>query len=266
MRIDETQFEKVIKIILDSIRSKHVISGIEELERIGEENWRPSTKYDLFYEGKYYPPKEVIRNAGIIATEEEPIYFSGGDESNNLLIDLGFSIVLKNTLESIERDYVRNQHAGKVKVSLSPALVEEKRSIDKILDSKNISETEKEHLIKVRTGQGLFRDSLFSKFSKCTLCGISDKRLLIASHIKPWRYSEDTEKLSIHNGLLFCPNHDWPFDKGFITFSESGVLIISNELDETSRFFMNVNSSMRVTLNEEQNDYLKWHRDFVFQD
>ena len=252
-------------MILKSIKKEHVLAGLKELDLIGEENWRPSTGYDLLFDGKYYPPKEVIRQAGLLATGEEPVYFGGGKESNNVLIKLGFTIVLKGSLEEIGLNHGLKKTVKEVKVSPSPALVEEKRTIEKLVETENLSETEKESLVKVRIGQGLFRDKLLSKFSKCALCGVTDRRFLIASHIKPWRDSEDAEKLSIHNGLLFCPNHDWLFDKGFITFAENGTLIISSELDETSRLFMNVNSSMKITLNEEQNDYLKWHRRYIYR-
>lgn len=171
-------------MILKSIEKEHVLAGLKELDRIGEENWNPSTGYDLLFEGKRYPPKEVIRQAGLLATGEEPVYFGGGKDSNNVLIKLGFTIVLKGTHEAIGLNHGVNKKVNDVKVTPSPALVEEQRTLDKLMDTEGLSETEKERLVKTRIGQGVFRDRLLSKFSKCALCGVTDRRILIASHIK----------------------------------------------------------------------------------
>ena len=51
--------------------------------------------------------------------------------------------------------------------------------------------------------------------------------LLVASHIKPWSISDANEKLDIHNGLLMCPNHDKLFDRGYISFDDTGRILIS---------------------------------------
>ncbi|MBO7381377.1 MAG: HNH endonuclease, partial [Neisseriaceae bacterium] len=50
--------------------------------------------------------------------------------------------------------------------------------------------------------------------------------------LKPWRKSNDKEKLDINNGLLLCPTHDKLIDKGLITFSENGEIIISELLTD----------------------------------
>ena len=63
------------------------------------------------------------------------------------------------------------------------------------------------------------------KYPSCALCKVSDKSLLIASHIKPWKNNEADEKTDIDNGFIFCPNHDRLFDKGFISFDGSGQIM-----------------------------------------
>lgn len=56
-----------------------------------------------------------------------------------------------------------------------------------VIDRYDLLETtEKDELIKSRLGQGIFRKRLIEKYnSRCIITGINEKRLLIASHIKP---------------------------------------------------------------------------------
>ena len=90
--------------------------------------------------------------------------------------------------------------------------------------------------------------------------------LLTASHIKPWFESEGLERLDPDNGFLLCPNHDKLFDRGYITFSDDGLIMISSDLDETDRVFLNIRSDMELTLTEGNRKYLEYHRKNVFRD
>jgi predicted restriction endonuclease len=114
-------------------------------------------------------------------------------------------------------------------------------------------------LIKARIGQGKFKKLLIKRECKCALCGVTDPRVLIASHIKPWSVSTNEERLDVNNGLLLCPNHDALFDKHLISFDKQGKIVISQTLDETVKKFLNVNDGMRVGLNEKQLGYMKDH-------
>jgi predicted restriction endonuclease len=66
----------------------------------------------------------------------------------------------------------------------------------------------------------------------------------VASHIKPWRASDNTERLDTYNGLLLLPNLDKAFDLGFITFTERGRIIVSNQLEESGK--LGIDSGMRI--------------------
>ena len=61
------------------------------------------------------------------------------------------------------------------------------------------------------------------------------------------------------------PNHDKLFDLGFITFTDTGKVRISNQLDEVDRMFLNVAPDMNVSISEEMKPYLKYHRENVFR-
>lgn len=132
-----------------------------------------------------------------------------------------------------------------------------------LINQKTISNTEKEQVIKSRIGHSTFKEKLLRRGCKCAICGVTNKSFLIASHIKPWSKSNNAERLDVNNGLLLCPNHDALFDKGYISFNQEGNLVISSQLDETSKNFMNINSSSKIEMSEEMKKYMKYHFDYI---
>ena len=59
---------------------------------------------------------------------------------------------------------------------------------------------------------GRFRDDLVASFGgRCCLSGLDVTELLRASHIKPWRDSNNIERLDPYNGLLLSPAYDAAF-------------------------------------------------------
>lgn len=122
---------------------------------------------------------------------------------------------------------------------------------------------EREAVVKVRVNQGTFRQRLIERYGKCCLCGVSNQDLLIASHIKPWNVSSPSEKTDVNNGFLMCPNHDALFDHGFISFNNSGKIIVSDKLSQSDRIFTNISESMQIKLTEKNKEYLEYHRKMV---
>lgn len=120
-------------------------------------------------------------------------------------------------------------------------------------------------IVKTRVNQGIFRERLLKKYNTCCLCKVENQALLTASHIKPWFASSAEEKLDVENGFLLCPNHDALFDAGFISFEDDGSIIISNRLSSIDRIFTNVDLSMKLGLTEKNREYLKYHRNHVFE-
>lgn len=125
-----------------------------------------------------------------------------------------------------------------------------------------ITNTETEILVKARIGQGIYRDKLIKKHNcKCMLCGMKNRELLIASHIKEWSFANSEERLDENNGLLLCTLHDSLFDKHLISFTDIGEIIISDELDEQDRMLLNVNEDMKIKIEPEMKKYLSFHRE-----
>lgn len=154
---------------------------------------------------------------------------------------------------------------AKVHADRKKKLCEMAEQIDEDLNTFQLYGEEREAVTKVRINQGFFRDILLEKYPSCVLCKVSDKSLLIASHIKPWKNSEPEEKTDVDNGFILCPNHDRLFDKGFISFDDSGQIMISEELDEINRILTNVKEGIKIELTEGNKRYLAFHRDSIFR-
>ena len=137
------------------------------------------------------------------------------------------------------------------------------QDLDAIFADDSTTETEKKQLVSTRIGQGQFRKSLVEYWRGCAVTRYRGTRLLVASHIKPWRLAGHQERLDPFNGLLLVPNLDKAFDLGYIGFERSGKICISTELEEPA--VLGVHSSLKVRLEERHQSYLAVHRETVFR-
>jgi putative restriction endonuclease len=134
-----------------------------------------------------------------------------------------------------------------------------------LLQNTTIDRTEKEILIQARRGQGRFRENLSKIERECRITGVQDQRLLIASHIKPWRScASNFERLDGHNGLLLTPTMDRLFDRRYLTFEDDGTVILSDRISE--EVYEKVGLDYKRKLNvgpfqTKQTEYLKYHRE-----
>lgn len=125
---------------------------------------------------------------------------------------------------------------------------------------------EKERIQKARRGQGLFRQNVRSIERGCRVTGVRQINHLRASHIKPWRVSDDFEKLDGNNGLLLAPHIDHLFDGGWISFSDNGDLLVSSRLSDELLASWQIPAVSNVgAFNESQCHYLGFHREHVFK-
>ena len=104
--------------------------------------------------------------------------------------------------------------------------------------------------------------------AKCNTSSHVDRpEHLIASHIKPWRESDNHERLFEGNGLLLTPTIDHLFDRGFISFENSGELLVSPVAHKESMSRMGIVMDRVVNVGgfaESQREYLDFHRARVF--
>jgi hypothetical protein len=129
-----------------------------------------------------------------------------------------------------------------------------------------IADTEREALIIARRGQGLFKERVMLIEKRCRITTVSNTVHLRASHCKPWRDSSNDERLNGENGLLLTPSIDHLFDRGFISFENSGTLIVSPVAHRPSLNRMGVETEGVVNVGsftEGQRQFLDYHRNAV---
>ncbi len=147
---------------------------------------------------------------------------------------------------------------------LEDASDEIEEDIENIITDSSYTETDKVLLIKSRIGHGDFRKRLLSYWKGCAGTGYKIPAMLIASHIKPWRDSNNQERLDSYNGLLLTPNLDKAFDAGFISFDSMGKILISNFLESPKTLGIEVD--MNIRFENYHLKYLEYHRGVVFLD
>jgi hypothetical protein len=142
----------------------------------------------------------------------------------------------------------------------------EKEEIDKI-NEEDIPQEAKVNLIKARKGQGKYRENLLAQCPFCPITLVSDDRLLIASHIKPWVKSNDDEKIDPKNGFMLTPTYDFLFDRGYISFTNDKKIIISPWLSKMTCSKLNISNDKIYSLlpTEGRENYLDYHRNEVLK-
>ncbi len=129
-----------------------------------------------------------------------------------------------------------------------------------------IANTEKSQLVMARRGQGAFRLNVSKIEAGCRLTGTTDKRFLIASHIKPWSVCDNSERLDGSNGLLLAPHVDRLFDQGWISFKDDGALLIaSDDVGQVLREWKLELSISPQPFTPSQRSYLAYHRAHVLR-
>lgn len=130
--------------------------------------------------------------------------------------------------------------------------------ITQINHDSSLDDTERAVLTNTRLGQGMFRKHLIDIWDGCAVTGYKDVRLLVASHIKPWRSADNRERLDRYNGLLLLPNLDKVFDRNLVSFDEDGRILISHAIEQPER--LGINKRMRIELSPEHQQYMASHR------
>ncbi|MFY1697554.1 HNH endonuclease [Solwaraspora sp. WMMA2101] len=145
--------------------------------------------------------------------------------------------------------------------------------------------TERLLMAAVRVGQHRFASEVLRNHGhRCVFCGLSvalpekrAARMLIASHIKPWRECTHAERLDARNGLTACPTHDVAFDTGLMTVNGGlrihlkPALAAAVQADPAARAaFGRPPLAERLLLPDDATPpdakYLAWHRQHIFDD
>lgn len=143
----------------------------------------------------------------------------------------------------------------------------ELHQMEAIVSNPSIPPTTRRAVVLARRGQGVFKQNVQKLESRCRVTGVDRLEFLRASHCKPWRDSNNQERLDGENGLLLAPHVDHLFDRGFISFEDKGRVLISPVADKESLFRMGLGSISGTNVGKfaaGQRVYLDFHRENVF--
>lgn len=134
------------------------------------------------------------------------------------------------------------------------------------VEYKTLTVTEQEQIRVSRLGQGDFRRNVIRLWGSCSITGLQTVSLLRASHIKPWKISDNKERLTPYNGLLLIPDYDFLFDRGYISFKNNGSILVSQRLSPFARKVFDVQDDLRLRrVFPASKEYLDLHRTTVFE-
>ncbi len=133
--------------------------------------------------------------------------------------------------------------------------------LDALAREPDLRDTVRIQLARARVGQGFFRRQVLLKDPRCKVTGVEDQRLLIASHIKPWREASNIERLDGDNGLTLSPHVDALFDEFLLSFENEGRVLIHPSLppDVLDRWSIDPSKSVE-RFRSEQLPFLETHR------
>lgn len=225
-----------------------------------EQFWHLELKPD--FDG--FQPKSInkLRQAVEYATLDEQLFeFLKNGESRKELVDTLISVWFYDTQKELEDILGVNQ-------DLQDEAEQELTQLDQLIEKK------------IRIYKSVLRDTFFRKSIvhiydyKCAFCGLKVTRsinqtIVDGAHIKPISLFYDNK---IDNGISFCKNHHWAFDRGWFTIDNDYKIIVANDLQEISpnaRSMKDFNGDSLFLPNAEQFyprlDAIQWHRNNIFK-
>lgn len=144
---------------------------------------------------------------------------------------------------------------------------------DELLVPEDYSGEIRKIITEQRIKQNFFRRAVLSSYrGRCCMSGLSEPRLLVASHIVPWS-KDKANRLNPSNGLCLSAIHDKAFDKGLITLTDDFKIVVSEELKRRKETFV---IEVLLPLNGRtiepperfapQAEFIAWHRNELFLD
>ena len=197
------------------------------------------------------------------------VYVNSTDQAYKIIRELSlpnitFISVVKLLDENGKLNYYFRLFADYFGEAEHPYTIEkEEEKIEETIDDK----LERTQLYRARIGQGEYRKNLLALCPFCPITLVSDDRLLIASHIKPWVASNDIEKIDPLNGFMLTPTFDRLFDRGFLSFRNDKKTILSPFLSNMTYSKLGISdnkiiSHLPIAGREE---YMEYHRTEVLK-
>ena len=233
--------------------------------------WRVNVIY--FETSPFRPKDQLERISPFLREEHAPLKADGGGKELYLTkISPEFAGVIIDALGDqarVCRDEGRNLSLHDTTEEFSDTLSEKAGEylVESVRQDLQIPETTRLAIVKARVGQGVFRDEVAKVERFCRLTGVEDRDHLVASHIKPWKDSDNHERLSGFNGLMLTPTPDHLFDKGFISFGDDGRLLYASRANRAALAKMKIpEEGFNVGgFTNDQIAFLRYHRGYIFK-
>lgn len=198
--------------------------------------------------------------APLLPEKSSPLNRQSGKGSQNVYL-----AELSEVLGLLLLKLIEDHADAAVKVHLAVLAEEGSVTASLLDDMQQLQEvpniTDREVLAKARLGQGLFRQRVAQLEPCCRVTGLERQEFLVASHIKPWRDSDNNERLAGANGLLLSPHIDKLFDRHWISFESSGELIWRHEAAGDALRCWGIAAANQVrAFSREQEAFLSLHR------
>jgi putative restriction endonuclease len=228
----------------------------------GSEGWRVTVRFTRLT--KPLRPKDHMDVlARFLPDKYSPIRHDGNGNQGAYLAAV--PMAMANTLiELLGSRWAEIDHTS-IETQLHDTDSSEEQVERALRNRTDLNETEKLQLVRSRRGQGMDRRNLESFEHACRVTGVTNPNHLRASHIKPWRASTNFEKLDGNNGLLLSPHIDHLFDRGYISFSDEGMLLVSSDTAIDALILWGIEPKDYGPFRPEQWPYLAFHREFVLQ-
>ena len=161
----------------------------------------------------------------------------------------------------------KDRSTGKIYIYMRPILFNDlkvKEEIEEVLieNDNNVSEAKKQTR---RLKQSEYRRKLLDNMPFCPFTKVTDDRILVACHIKPFAKCEsDDERYDSKNGITMTPTYHVLFDLGFISFENDGSLMVSPFLSNVTKQRLNLREGEKHRLQTGSDKYLQYHRDNIF--
>lgn len=231
-----------------------------------DEGWQVTVAFTKLT--KLLLPKEHMDVlAPLLPPKYSPIRSSGDGNQGAYLANISAEMAEKLT-ELLDTQWPAIVHRfTEISTDEGAALEEADLSIEaRIKNRTDLTETERLQLVHSRRGHGTYRRNLENFEKCCRITGVSNLDHLRASHIKPWRISTTFEKLDGNNGLLLSPHVDHLFDRGYISFSDEGKILVSDFADQDTIEKWGIDLTATVgSFRSEQLPYLAFHRESIFK-
>jgi len=170
-------------------------------EQIG---WRVDIRF-LELRNRTRPADHMAILSKLLPTRYAPLRENGHGLQNVYLTGISetFAGALIDLIGREARDLVQGRRVED-HAQLQPGigLIQwEEHELAKVRDDGSLSLTDREAVVVARRGQGLFKDRVMQRERACRLTGVDRFEHLRASHCKPWRDSNNAERLDGENGI-----------------------------------------------------------------